>query len=117
MDKNGIVSVGFSELAQEKIKEFMKEQNAEEFYLRITVMEKPEGGAAYEFGIEEAVAEDDEIVNQDVPTIASFDSARLLDGANIDYVDSLQRSGFVISNPNFAGKCACGGGGCCGGGN
>ncbi len=40
------------------------------------------------------------------------ESAPLLEGSSIDYVEGFERSGFVISNPNFASGCACGGGGC-----
>jgi iron-sulfur cluster assembly accessory protein len=29
-------------------------------------------------------------------------------GATIDYLDSLQQSGFTIDNPNAKGSCACG---------
>jgi iron-sulfur cluster assembly accessory protein len=35
-------------------------------------------------------------------------SAPYLRGAEIDYVDGLQQSGFTINNPNAKGSCACG---------
>jgi len=35
-------------------------------------------------------------------------SAPYLMGAEIDYVDSLQQSGFTINNPNAQSTCACG---------
>jgi iron-sulfur cluster assembly accessory protein len=35
-------------------------------------------------------------------------SAPYLRGAEIDYVDGLQQSGFTINNPNAKGTCACG---------
>ena len=35
-------------------------------------------------------------------------SAPYLRGAEIDYVDGLQQSGFSINNPNAKGSCACG---------
>jgi iron-sulfur cluster assembly accessory protein len=35
-------------------------------------------------------------------------SAPYLSGASIDYMDTLERSGFVIENPNAQGSCACG---------
>src|SRR5437867_3865448 len=35
-------------------------------------------------------------------------SAPYLAGAEIDYLDTLQQSGFTISNPNAKGTCACG---------
>ena len=35
-------------------------------------------------------------------------SAPYLSGASIDYLDTLEKSGFTIDNPNAAGSCACG---------
>ncbi|MEU9222247.1 iron-sulfur cluster biosynthesis family protein [Streptomyces sp. NPDC048376] len=35
-------------------------------------------------------------------------SGAYLQGASIDYLDTLQKSGFVIDNPNASGSCACG---------
>ncbi|MEV2235402.1 iron-sulfur cluster biosynthesis family protein [Streptomyces phaeochromogenes] len=35
-------------------------------------------------------------------------SSPYLQGASIDYLDTLQKSGFVIENPNASGSCACG---------
>ena len=35
-------------------------------------------------------------------------SAPYLRGAEIDYVDGLQQSGFTVNNPNSKGTCACG---------
>jgi iron-sulfur cluster assembly accessory protein len=35
-------------------------------------------------------------------------SAPYLRGANIDYLDTLEQSGFTIDNPNAKGTCACG---------
>jgi Fe-S cluster assembly iron-binding protein IscA len=32
----------------------------------------------------------------------------LFSGASIDYLDTLEKSGFTIDNPNAAGSCACG---------
>ena len=69
--------------------------------------------------LEEGLAEDDLVLHDvGVKVIADVDSAPLLDGADIDYTESLMRSGFVITNPNIAtvaGGCACGGSCGCGG--
>ncbi|MGW1561940.1 HesB/IscA family protein [Streptomyces sp. NPDC002144] len=35
-------------------------------------------------------------------------SGPYLEGASIDYLDTLQKSGFVIESPNATGSCACG---------
>ena len=35
-------------------------------------------------------------------------SAPYLEGAVIDFVDSIEKQGFTIDNPNAGGSCACG---------
>ena len=115
--------INVSELASEKLKSIIDDEGQPESSLRIIVVPGPHGGAQYMLSLEEQVKEDDSIVHANgVKIVVDSDSLPLLDGSEIDYVDGLMRSGFVISNPNFAtegGGCACGsgGGGCgCGGG-
>ena len=68
--------------------------------------------------LEDAPKSDDLVLSENgVRVVVDTDSLPLLDGAEIDYADSLDRSGFVISNPNIAptgGGCACGGNCGCG---
>ncbi|MDP6425580.1 MAG: iron-sulfur cluster assembly accessory protein [Dehalococcoidia bacterium] len=113
------VTLGFTEAAVIKLDEVLKEQDALEQYLRISVSQNEQGGVEYVFGLEESPHEDDIVVEGNVKAVVDLKSAPMLEGSNIDYVEGFQRSGFVISNPNFAGGCGCGGGGggCgCGGG-
>lgn len=102
--------------AVSKIKEIFKEQQVEDArYLRI-VAEMSEGGRInYRFGVDDAVQSEDEVVKGDIDMLVDAQSVELIRGSSIDYVDSFARSGFVVSNPNVKGGCACGGGGCGGG--
>lgn len=53
--------------------------------------------------------EDDETVQQDgVEVVIDPMSASFLKGSVIDYIDSLQGSGFQIKNPNVHSSCGCG---------
>ena len=110
--------VDFTDAATSKLLEVLKEQDALASYLRIAVSSTPQGGVEYVFGLEESPDDTDQVIETGgVKALIDEDSAPLLEGSSIDYVEGFQRSGFVISNPNFAGGCACGGGGCgCGGG-
>ena len=77
------------------------------------------GGFQYMLGMEKEAKEDDLIFEADtIQVLIDAESAPLIEGAQIDYVEGLMRSGFVISNPNLqgGGGCGCGGGGCGGGG-
>lgn len=115
--------ITITDAATNKLKEILDEQGTPTAFLRITVAPGGHGGAQYILGLEEQAEEEDTVVQSGpVNVLLDADSATLMDGTNIDYLESMQRSGFVISNPNFAaggcgeGGCACGGGGCgCGG--
>ena len=112
------ISLGFTDAAVIKLKEVLAEQEAVGQYLRVAVNEIENGGVDYVFGLEESPNKKDIVVDGEIKVLVDDQSAPLIDGSNIDYVEGFQRSGFVISNPNFAGGCACGNsGGCgCGGG-
>ena len=44
----------------------------------------------------------------DVRVVVDRMSAPYLNGAVIDFVDSIEKQGFTIDNPNATGSCACG---------
>ena len=93
----------------------LAEQGEEGSLLRVMVMPGQHGGFQYMLGVEQEAKADDIVIEaENISVIVDGESAPLVDGAQIDYVDGLMRSGFVISNPNMAasgGGCACGGGG------
>ena len=109
--------VSFTPAAIEKLGEVLTEQEAEGSYLRISASTGEHGGVQYGFALEDGPAGDDRSIEEGpIKALVDEDSIPLILGSSIDYVEGFQRSGFVISNPNFAGGCACGGGGCgCGG--
>ena len=105
--------LSFTDAATDKLLEVLDEQDAQGQYLRIAVTSSPQGGIEYVFGLEESPEESDSVIDGKVRILIDDESAPMLEGSNIDYVEGFERSGFVISNPNFASGCACGGGGGC----
>jgi iron-sulfur cluster assembly accessory protein len=112
-----------TETAALKLEEIISEQGGEEgSLLRMMVVPGPQGSFQYMLGMEKKANADDFVIDAaSVKVLVDPESAPLIEGAQIDYVDGLMRSGFVISNPNFqpsaGGGCGSGGGGCaCGGG-
>ena len=111
-----------SELAAQKFQDILSEEGEGEGLLRVMVMPGPQGGVQYMLSVESEAAESDFVIDTHaIQVLVDSDSAPLLDGSTIDYMEGLMRSGFVISNPNFQSGCGCGGagggGGCgCGGG-
>ena len=114
--------INISPMASEKLKEILVEQGEEGSSLRVVLMPGAHGGAQYMLALEKEAKSDDTIIDSDgVQILIDADSAPMMEGAEIDYMDGLMRSGFVINNPNIqSGGCACGGSGCgsdgCGGG-
>ena len=112
--------------AIEQLTSLMEEHKNEGQLLRIMVMPSQNGGIQYALGIEKEPQQTDTNIKVDnIEVLIDKDSVPLVEGAKIDYIDDLMRSGFIISNPNLpsgggcgsgGGGCACGGGGCGGGG-
>jgi iron-sulfur cluster assembly accessory protein len=115
--------ITISTLAAEKLKDILVEQGEEGASLRVILMPGANGGAQYMLALEQDAKEDDTVISTEgVSILIDPESAPLMQGAEIDYMDGLMRSGFVINNPNIQSSgcgeegCACGGGGCaCGG--
>ena len=114
--------VDITPLAAQKLKDALAEQGQAGALLRVMPMPGPHGGFQYAMSIEQEAKDDDFTMDvEGLTVLVDSESAPLVDGAQIDYMEGLMRSGFVISNPNveFAGGGGCGGGGggcACGGG-
>lgn len=95
--------------AQEKIRELTQEEK-ETIGLRVYV--KGGGCHGYQYGmsLESSMSEDDTVVDKgEVKVIMDSQSAPLLVGTEVDYVESMQGSGFVMKNPQAKTTCGCGG--------
>ena len=113
--------ITISTLAAEKLKDILVEQGEEGSSLRVMLMPGANGGAQYMLALEQEPKSDDLVVRTDgVSILIDPDSAPMMEGAEIDYMDGLIRSGFVINNPNIQSGgcgdgCGCGGACACGG--
>jgi iron-sulfur cluster assembly protein len=77
--------------------------------LRIAISGGGCSGFQYGMRLEEAKADDDVVVEcAGVTLLVDPFSAPLLDGVTVDFVDSLQGSGFKFENPHATSSCACG---------
>ncbi|MBI3603811.1 MAG: iron-sulfur cluster insertion protein ErpA [Nitrospirae bacterium] len=95
-------------LAEAKIRDLMKEEK-DVVGLRIYVRGGGCHGYQYGMAFESKTADDDTIIEKgDVKVIMDSQSAPLLQGTEVDYVDSLQGSGFAIKNPQAKTTCGCG---------
>ena len=107
--------VMFTPLAREKLGEVLAEENATDSYLKIEVYQGGgcacSGGYRYALSLEKAPGESDVVENLDgLKVMAAESDAQMLRGSKIDFVDSLQKTGFKIENPNVhVEACGCGG--------
>jgi len=100
--------VTITPVAEQKIKELMQEEK-DAVGLRIYVRGGGCHGYQYGMAFEEKTSDDDTVIEQGgVKVIMDSQSAPLLQGAQVDYVDSLQGSGFSIKNPQAKTTCGCG---------
>jgi iron-sulfur cluster assembly protein len=77
--------------------------------LRVSVQPGGCSGFKYSLLIEDQAADDDTIVPQDgFRVFVDPFSMQYLGGITIDYVTSMQGSGFTFKNPNATGGCGCG---------
>lgn len=77
--------------------------------LRVSVLPGGCSGFKYSLNIEEAALEDDMVaVVNGIRVFVDGFSAQYLSGITVDYVSSMQGSGFTFNNPNATGGCGCG---------
>ena len=77
--------------------------------LRVAVLPGGCSGFKYSLNIEEKAQEDDHVFEvAGVRLFVDGFSLQYLSGVTIDYVTSMQGSGFTFSNPNATGGCGCG---------
>jgi len=99
-----------SEKAAGKAKELFEEKGLDgQAALRVFVVGGGCSGYQYGMAIAREPEEDDFVIDHGgVRLVVDPDSAPLLEGAEIDYVDDLMKAGFTIHNPNAVKSCACG---------
>ena len=95
--------------AVEKVKNLLTAEGRDDLRLRVAVEPGGCSGLIYQLFFDEQVEETDAIVAFDgVEVVVDPMSVPYLDGASIDFEDSIQKQGFTIDNPNASGSCACG---------
>ena len=110
--------ITMTETASEKVKELLTSEDREGHALRVFVRGMSCSGPAYGMALDDTTRPDDTIAEVfGVKIVVDPASAQYIEGAEIDYVDSLMGKGFTINNPNAAqssGGGGCGGGCACG---
>jgi len=101
--------VGLSDAAADKVRSLLDQEGRQDLRLRIAVQPGGCSGLIYQLYFDERLLDGDETVDFDgVEVVVDKMSRPYLDGAVIDFEDTIQKQGFTIDNPNAQGSCACG---------
>jgi iron-sulfur cluster assembly accessory protein len=101
--------IQLTEAAAVKVKELLQEEGRDDIALRIAVQPGGCSGLRYAMYLDDQVSEKDQATDFfGVKVVVDRMSAPYLSEATIDFVDSLEATGFTIDNPAAQGGCACG---------
>jgi iron-sulfur cluster assembly accessory protein len=98
-----------TDAAIRQVKTILERENMADHGLRVAVVSGGCSGFSYQLDFTNQARPDDVVLTMDdLKIFLDPSSARHLTGTVIDYVSSLQESGFKFTNPNAKGTCGCG---------
>jgi iron-sulfur cluster assembly accessory protein len=98
-----------TESAAGKVKELLQEEGRDDIALRVAVQPGGCSGLRYAMYLDDQVTEKDHTDEQfGVRLVVDKMSVPYLSQATVDFVDSLEQTGFTIDNPAAQSSCACG---------
>lgn len=110
-DETGTVTDGIilSDAAAAKVKALLDQEGRDDLALRVAVQPGGCSGLRYQLFFDERSLDGDVVKDfGGVKVVTDRMSAPYLGGASIDFVDTIEKQGFTIDNPNATGSCACG---------
>ena len=101
--------VVLTELAAGKVKSLLEQEGRDDLRLRVGVQPGGCSGLIYQLYFDERTLDGDLVRDYDgVEVVVDRMSAPYLQGAKIDFSDTIEKQGFTIDNPNAGSSCACG---------
>ena len=102
-------TIKLSASAAGKVQELVAQEGQPDVVLRVAVQPGGCSGLRYQMHLDDQVRDDDVLSEQHGVRVAvDRMSAPYLTEASIDFVDTLEASGFTIDNPAAQSTCACG---------
>jgi iron-sulfur cluster assembly accessory protein len=101
--------INVSSAASTKAKALLQ-QEGRDHPLRISVQPGGCSGLRYQLYFEDRELDDGDVVTEfdGLEVVVDRMSVPYLNGALIDFVDTIEKQGFTIDNPNASNSCACG---------
>jgi iron-sulfur cluster assembly accessory protein len=96
--------------AAEKVASLLAQEGRDDLALRVAVQPGGCSGLRYQLFFDERSLDGDAMqeYGSGVKVVVDRMSVPYLSGATIDFVDTIEKQGFTIDNPNAGGSCACG---------
>ena len=101
--------VSLTDVAVAKVRALLEAEGRDDLNLRIAVQPGGCSGLRYQLYFDDRQLDGDVATDYNgVQVVTDKMSAPYLGGASIDFVDTIEKQGFTIDNPNATGSCACG---------
>jgi len=98
-----------TEAAAGKVKNLLDQEGRDDLSLRVQVQPGGCSGLRYSLYFDDRALDGDVVAEfGGVKVVTDRMSAPYLIGATVDFVDTIEKQGFTIDNPNATGSCACG---------
>jgi len=102
-------NIDFSERAANKVRALITADGDNALRLRVFITGGGCNGFSYGFTFDDDVTEDDAVIDREgVSMVVDSMSYPYLEGSQVDYVEDLNGSQFIVTNPNAAATCGCG---------
>jgi iron-sulfur cluster assembly accessory protein len=101
--------VTLTDAAATKVAALIAQEGRDDLRLRVAVQPGGCSGLRYQLYFDERAFDGDVVADfEGVGVVTDKMSSPYLMGATIDFVDTIEKQGFTIDNPNASGSCACG---------
>ena len=98
-----------TDAASSKVASLLAQEGRDDLYLRVSVQPGGCAGLRYQLYFDDRSMEGDIARTYGaVKVVVDKMSDPYLMGATVDFVDTIEKQGFTIDNPNAQGSCACG---------
>ncbi len=98
-----------TDAASSKVKALLESEGRDDLALRVAVQPGGCSGLRYQLYFDDRSLDGDVVKDfGGVNVVTDRMSAPYLMGATVDFVDTIEKQGFTIDNPNASGSCACG---------
>jgi len=102
-------SIALTDAAAAKVAALLAQEGRDDLYLRVAVQPGGCSGLRYQLYFDDRSQEGDIARTFGaVKVVVDKMSDPYLMGATVDFVDTIEKQGFTIDNPNAQGGCACG---------